>query len=158
VVRSGRSTGVELTLIEQKELSPRLAIDPSRRPVGDVRSSLDPVQWREGPSFEVGGGIEQGPYRLSGHVRLLPTFGLGVRGALVVPVANLLNGNLEVELPVVFLDLVAVGIGGSGGIEYLPSKWFSLFAQLGGKHYFTGTNGYERNRFTLQAGVRLRPP
>ena len=159
VVRARRDNPVELVLAELKADPPPVPpSDADRRPVADVRSTFDPIQWREGPGFEVGGGVEQGPYRVTGHVRLLPDFGIGVRGALIVPVADKLNALIELELPVVFLDFVAVGIGGSGGVEYGPSKWFSAFVELGGKHYFSGTPGYERNRLTLQVGVRLRPP
>ncbi|MHB8878438.1 MAG: PEGA domain-containing protein [Myxococcaceae bacterium] len=160
VVRARRDNPVELALVEIK--SPPPTPDPAtsaRRPVADVRPTFEPVQWREGPGFEVGGGLEQGPYRVTGHVRLFPEFGLAVRGALLVPVMDKLSALIEVELPVVFLQYPAVGFGGSAGVEYFPSKWFSVFGQLGAKHYFSGTGGYERNRLpTIQAGIRLRPP
>ena len=159
VVRARRETVIELALLEQKnDPTPLFPSLGDWRPVADVRATFEPVQWREGPGFELGGGLEWSTYRVTGHLRLVPDFGLAVRGALRVPVADQLKAQIELELPVVFLDYVAVGLGGSGGVEYEPSKWIGFFAEVGGKHYFSGTPGYERNRLIMQAGVRLRPP
>jgi hypothetical protein len=159
VVRARRDNPFEVTLAELKgePVKPSNPLEPERHPVADVRTSFEPIQYLEGPSFEVGGGVEQGPYRATIHARLFPYFGIALRGALLVPVADRLNVQIEVEVPLVFLNAAVVGLGGSGGVEYSASKWFGVFAEVGGRHYFTDS-GYQPNRLTVQAGVRLRPP
>lgn len=128
------------------------------KPFADLRTQIDPFQYAEGVGIEVGGGLESQYLRFSGHFRVFPAFGLAVRGAFSVPVADQLRGYVSMELPVIFFESVAFGLGGEGGAEYLAGKWISVFAEVGARHFFITPSGYNDNRLTIQAGVRLRLP
>ncbi|MFZ5469674.1 MAG: PEGA domain-containing protein [Myxococcota bacterium] len=161
IVRSGRATEIDVQLKELPEESNVNAPQPTeqeRRPFADLRGTLDPFQLDEGLGIEVGGGLAFTYYRASVHARVFPEFGLTLRGALAVPVAEKLTAHVEVETPALFLSSIAIGLGGAGGVEYLPSKWLGLFFQVGARQYFTGPTGYARSRVTTEAGVRLRLP
>ena len=128
------------------------------RPVADVRLAVDPFQLEEGPGIEVGGGLQTQHLRGLLHARLFQDFGLTLRGAAIVPSRGAFSGYVSAELPVLFVnDTTAVGLGGAAGAEYAVSPWLALFAELGARHFFTGT-AYEANRLTLQGGARLRLP
>ena len=49
-----------------------------------------------------------------------------------------------------------VGLGGAGGVEYLPRRWFGAFLEAGARHFFTGEDVYAPDRVIVQLGVRLR--
>lgn len=175
LVYAGRTSEVALTLPESvpeaaepapatAAVTPVAAPPPAAeetkerpRPVVDVRLGLDPLQYKEGPSIELGGGLQTRHLRSMLHVRLLQEFGLTLRGAAVIPLAERFSGYVGAELPVLFVnDTTAVGLGGAVGAEYVVSQWLGLFGELGARHFFSGA--LERDRLTLQAGARLRLP
>jgi hypothetical protein len=63
---------------------------------------------------------------------------------------------VELEMPIIFPSGdVAIGLGGSAGIEYSASAWLSVFGQVGARYYFTGNL---EDRIPVQAGARLQVP
>jgi hypothetical protein len=131
--------------------------DDTPRPFADLRTVLSPFAPSDVASFEVGGGVESGHLHASVHANIYPSFGLTLRGGLSVPITDMLLLCVSVEAPFVFRSPTAVGFGGAGGAEYLVSRWLGLFGEIGVRHFFTGFED-EPNRFTFQAGVRLRLP
>lgn len=130
---------------------------PSKiRPFGDIRGVWEPNA--EDAGLELGGGVELPYSRIGISARLFPEFGFTIRAGLVVPLTENFNAYLEAEVPFMFRSSVAVGLGGVGGAEFLFSRWAGVFAQLGGRHYFSNPDSNVDNRFVLAAGVRLRLP
>lgn len=159
-VRARKDTVVDVALPEVKAVSALGGPDaPSHgmRPVADVRMVVPPFQLGEGVGIELGGGVEWPTARASFHAQLYPVFGLAPRGAFLVPITPSLRALVEAELPLLFLDRLAFGLGGAGGIEYQPTKWVGAFVEVGARHFFIGPGGYN-NRVVLQGGARLRLP
>jgi hypothetical protein len=134
---------------------------PSRaasfHPVADVRVLLYPFQLEEGAGIEVGGGVQNEHLRATLHAQLYSEFGLTLRGAAIVPVTGHFSGYVSGELPMIFFDTTAVGLGGAAGAEFAVNPWLTLFGELGARHFFTAQPA-ESNRLTLQGGARLRLP
>ncbi len=163
VVRSNRDTELELLLVElpvvevprYEGTTPR---ESPRRPFGDLRLGADPFALTDTLGPEVGGGFEFPFWRVSLHARVAQPFALTPRGALVVPVTDRLNGSVELELPVAFIENgPGLSLGGGGGVEYVVSKWLGAFAQVGARHRFLPAGG-NQDSVVLQLGVRLRLP
>jgi hypothetical protein len=156
-VKRDESVNVPMTEVppEQRPDAPPSAT--RLRPVGELRGVLATLPLSEfGLGLELGGGLEGPNYRGTFHVRVFPEFGLGLRGAAFVPVTDQLRVYAELELPLIFYSEVAFGVGGAGGVEFLPLKVLSVFGEIGGRHYFVTPN--EPNQLLVQAGVRLRLP
>jgi hypothetical protein len=142
------------------------------RPFADVRGMFESGTPEGG--LEVGGGIEVPWVRLAVMVRVVAFFEIIPRVSLVVPLpipmpAGMdaksiftphLSAFIEAEVPIAIDQAVGVGLGGAAGAEWGPWKWLGLYAQLGGRYFFTVYNSCctTRGRFTASGGVRLRLP
>ncbi len=109
-------------------------------------------------AMEIGGGIELKYFRAGIHLRLVPNFGLSPRAALVVPVIPQLSAFVEGEVPMIFGNSVAIGLGASGGVEWHAFKFLGAFLAIGGRHFFDNPLFINNDRFALSVGVRLRLP
>lgn len=128
------------------------------KPFAEIRLGLDPVQWNENVKIEIGAGLENTYLRLSVSARVFSYFGLVPRAAFTVPVNDQFRAYVSAELPILFPNGLAMGIGGTGGAEYLVSRWLSLFGEIGADFYFVHPAYFDDTRLTLNAGVRLRLP
>jgi hypothetical protein len=137
--------------------------DSKVHPFADVRGMLEvPIQG----GLEVGGGIEVPWVRLAVMIRVLDIFEIIPRISLVVPLGQApFSAFIEVEVPLAFSEIggefrLGVGLGGAAGLEWMPWKWLGLYAQLGGRYFFTPFNNTyaAAARFTTSGGVRLRLP
>jgi hypothetical protein len=163
VIRSLRATEVDLVL---KEGGATSKVDPAApssprspyRPFGDLRTVFAPASSHDVVGFEVGGGFEYEFLRASLHANLYPSFGLTPRAALSVPVVEPTHVYVSVEVPFLFSSPFAVGLGGAGGVEYLFTRVVGAFAEIGARHFFTGTPDPDPNRLVIEAGLRLRIP
>jgi hypothetical protein len=62
-------------------------------------------------------------------------------------------------VPLSFLvDGFGIGVGGSGGLEWYPLKWFGAYVMVGGRHHFLWPGRNDLTAFTAIGGVRLRLP
>ena len=136
--------------------APAPSLQSMMKPFADLRAVWEPLYLLGGLGFEVGGGLEVPYIRVSLHARLYPQFGVTARGAVTVPIVDRVNGYVSVEIPVLFEQSVAVGLGAAAGAEYRVSPWLSPFVELGIRHFFTGPG--DDNRFALEVGARLRVP
>ena len=160
VVHPRTSTQVSLLMVET---TPVMAEDKNAPkqdrplwPFAEVRLDIDPTDAGNQTGFGLGAGLKSRYLRVSMLVRLFQEFGLQLRGAVTVPVIDHLDAYASLECPVDFGAVVRVALGGSGGAEYMASPWLGVFAEIGARHYFTGSS--VDNRFILQAGVRLWLP
>ncbi len=128
------------------------------RPFADIRGRLDPIASGKNFGFEVGGGLEYRHLRASANAILYPDFGIALRGALNVPVADRFSAYISLEIPIVFAGSVQFGLGGAGGLEYDVTRWFDPFFEIGLRHFFTGLGDEDANRLVFQFGVRLKVP
>jgi hypothetical protein len=126
--------------------------------LADLRGTLDPLSSGKNVAFEIGGGLEYGPFRGSASAVIYPDFGLAFRGALKVPVEDKFNAYISLEIPIIFTGMVQFGLGGAGGVEYEFSRWFNPFFEVGVRHFFTGVVQEDPNRLILQFGIRLKVP
>ncbi len=144
------------------------------RPFADVRAVFETGT----PEFslEIGGGIEVPWVRLGVYLRVLDVgIGVGVldtfhvipRGSLVVPLGTApFSALIELEVPLAFgfpqsdVFVFGIGVGGAAGVEWLPWKWLGIYAQLGGRYYFTSYAPCctAQGRFDVSSGFRLRLP
>jgi len=126
-------------------------------PFAELRLDDDPTDAAKQFGFGLGGGIKARFWRASALARLYPVFGLQVRGAVVIPLMEKLDGYAALEVPIDFPpnNDVLVSTGGAAGAEFQPSPWLGVFFEIGARHYF---NGNVDNRFILQAGARLWLP
>jgi hypothetical protein len=127
------------------------------RPFAEVRGLLETGGGVYG-AMEIGGGIELKYFRAGLHLRLVPNFGLSPRVALVVPVIPKLSAFVEAEVPMIFENSVAVGLGASGGVEWHVFRFIGAFIAIGGRHFFDNPIFINNDRFELSVGVRLRLP
>ena len=132
--------------------------DDRPRLLADLRGTLDPLSSGKNVAFEVGGGVEYGPFRGSASAVIYPDFGLAFRGALKVPLEDKFNAYISLEIPIIFTGMVQFGLGGAGGAEYEFSRWFNPFFEVGVRHFFTGVVQEDPNRLILQFGIRLKVP
>ncbi len=133
------------------------------RAYGDIRGTLEAATTGDGALFrgglDVGGGFELRYFRLGLYARLFPYFGLSPRAAFVLPVIDNVTVFLEGHIPFWFRGGgVALGIGGSGGVEYAFLPFLGGFAQIGGEHLFLNPGYNDSTHFLAQGGVRLRMP
>ena len=126
-------------------------------PFAEVRGMLETGGGVYG-AMEIGGGIELKYFRAGLHLRLVPNFGLSPRAGLVVPVIPLLSAFVEGEVPMIFRDGVAIGLGAHGGVEWHAFKFIGAFLSIGGRHFFDNPLFINNDRFELSLGVRLRLP
>jgi hypothetical protein len=165
VIHSLRVTEVDLALKEggttpkvDAPAAPSSARSPYR-PFGDLRTVLAPGSSHDVFGFEVGGGFEYEFLRASLHANLYPSFGLTPRAALSVPVVDPTHVYVSVEVPFLFSSPFAFGLGGAGGVEYRFTRVVGAFAEIGVRHFFTGTPpDADPNRLIIEAGLRLRIP
>ena len=151
--------------MQAPNLTPVPGVDESQgkkvRPYADLRGVFETGAPEGG--IEVGGGIEVPWVRLGVYARVYSTFEPIPRISAVVPLQVLpLSALIEAEVPFAFgRDGVGIGLGGAGGVEWGLTKWFGLYAQVGGRYYFTyyDTSCCRVNaRFTASGGARLRLP
>jgi hypothetical protein len=170
LIRPNRTTEEVLALVESLPEKPATQsktdtrpkrsardLDDAVRPFADLRFVFAPFASSDEVGVEVGGGVESGHLHTSVHANLYPSLGLTLRGGLSVPITDVMLLYVSIEAPFVFRSPAAVGFGGAGGTEYLVSRWFGLFGELGVRHFFAGLES-EPNRFVIQAGTRLRLP
>lgn len=126
-------------------------------PYADVRAVMENAFIDGGAELGLGAEIKYA--RLALHARVFPEFNLTPRFALQVPLTDWLQPFAELEVPLAFRSAgVAIGLGGAAGLEVKPHRVIGLFAQAGGKHFFTSPGANIRDRFTATLGVRLRLP
>jgi hypothetical protein len=111
----------------------------------------------------LGGGIEVIWFRIGLYARFFPHFNVTPRFAFSLPVVSTPSGDfnvaLEVGVPLSFLvDGFGIGVGGSGGLEWYPLKWFGAYVMVGGRHHFLWPGRNDLTAFTAIGGVRLRLP
>jgi hypothetical protein len=142
------------------------------RPFADVRGMFESGTPEGG--LELGGGIEVPWFRIGVYVRVLRVFEIIPRVGLVVPIPIPMPGSqdaksiysphlsayIEAEVPMAIDQGFGVGLGGAVGAEWGPWKWAGLYAQLGGRYFFTVYNSCctVQGRFTASGGLRLRLP
>ena len=137
------------------------------RPFGDLRFTFEVPATPQAPityGLDLGGGFEVGYFRAGLWARMYPYFGVVPRGQFVLPVIDQVSVLLEAEVPVLFESPsqnsptgIALGIGGAGGAEFSPTKWFVAFLQIGGQHLFL-TPRNDPTHFVATVGARLRLP
>jgi hypothetical protein len=155
-VRPGKAIELELQIAKRGPAGVSDE-DSVRRPFADLRGQVTPFDLPLNASgFEIGGGLDLPSSRVSLSAQVFPVFGLTPRGAVVVPISDLLVGYVEAELPFVFRNTFHLGLGGSGGVEYFPLRWAGVFMQVGARHFFIGAD--LSNLAGFQGGVRLRMP
>lgn len=125
------------------------------RPFGDLRGSFEPpVGGAVSGGLEIGGGVEISWFRLGAYFRVYPYFWVTPRFQFAVPVHPNFNVLLEVAVPFSIGGGFNVGLGGSGGAEWYPFKFFGVYAMFGGQHFFVR----DWTSFIVNGGVRLRLP
>lgn len=153
-------------------VAPDAPVQNKVRPFADVRGMFESGTPEGG--LEVGGGIEVPWFRFGVMVRVVAVFEIIPRVGLVVPIpipmpvgqdkdsifTPHLSAFIEAEVPMAIDQGFGVGLGGAVGAEWGPWKWAGLYAQLGGRYYFTVYNSCctVQGRFTASGGVRLRLP
>jgi hypothetical protein len=134
------------------------------RPFGDLRGAFEPASsGAVDAGLELGGGIEVIWFRIGLYARFFPHFNVTPRFAFSLPVVSTPSGDfnvaLEVGVPLSFLvDGFGIGVGGSGGLEWYPLKWFGAYVMVGGRHHFLWPGRNDLTAFTAIGGVRLRLP
>lgn len=147
------------TAVVEPGLTPRPV-----RPFGDLRGAFEPAtSGAVDAGIELGGGIELSWFRIALYARFFPHFNVTPRFAFSLPVASTPSGDfnvaLEVGVPFSFLpDGLGIGVGGSGGLEWYPLKWFGAYVMVGGRHHFLWPGRNDVTAFTAIGGVRLRMP
>lgn len=125
------------------------------RPFGDLRGSFEPqVNGYVGGGLEIGGGVELSWFRLGAYFRVYPYFWVTPRFQFAVPVHPNFNVLLEVSVPFAIGGAFNVGLGGAGGAEWYPFKFFGVYAMFGGQHFFVR----DATSFIVTGGARLRLP
>ena len=125
------------------------------RPFGDLRGSFEPqVNGYVGGGLEIGGGVELSWFRLGAYFRVYPYFWVTPRFQFAVPVHPNFNVLLEVSVPFAIGGGFNVGLGGAGGAEWYPFKFFGVYAMFGGQHFFVR----DATSFIVTGGARLRLP
>ena len=139
---------------------------PKERPLrayGDLRGVVE-VPAAAGATvtggLELGGGFELSYFRVGLWARLFPFFGVVPRGAFVLPVFDMVNVFLELQVPVWITREggFQLGLGGSGGAEFCPTSWLVVFAQIGGQHMILRGMRNDPTSFIATGGARLRMP
>ncbi len=157
VIRVKKTTTAKFALREGGKEGAGRRWSEQAKPTADLRLLLQPTA---GDFFgiEIGGGVEYQFLRLTLHANLYRNFGLTPRFALAAPVSERADIYISFEIPTILASPTLFGVGGSGGLEYKVSKWLGLFAEVGVRHFFTGSGTSSPNRLTLQPGLRLRIP